>query len=109
MSDVLISLALGTISMIIVFFSGLASGAVRIGTLTFRGFVAFCLSTAVSYVCLMLFEMYGERLTKKTLELEKEVAEGEDGEESGEGAEGEEEQAGEEGFKPANPNDLPQA
>ena len=99
------SLALGTMSMIIVFFSGLAAGVVRIGTLTFRGFVAFCVSTAVSYLFLMLFEMYGERLQKETLEVEKEVAEDEESEESGEG----EEQSEEEGFKPANPNDLPQA
>lgn len=105
MSNILMSLSIGTISMIIVFVSGLVSGLVRIGTLTLRSLFAFCLASAASYFLIMLFDMYGERQQKEIAEINKELAEGEESEESEE----ENSEQTEEGFKPMNAENLPNA
>lgn len=78
MSTILMALSLGAVSMIITFLAGLASGVVRVGTLALRCCFAFCLASAICYFLLMLFELYDERLQKKTEQIEKEVAEGEE-------------------------------
>ena len=73
------ALAFGAISMIITFISGMLSGVVRLGTLTLRSCLAFCIASAACYFLLMLFDMYNERLDKKDEQIAKETAEGEDG------------------------------
>ena len=80
------ALAFGAISMIITFISGMLSGVVRLGTLTLRSCLAFCIASAACYFLLMLFDMYNERLDKKDEQIAAEVAEGE---QDNQGAEGE--------------------
>ena len=96
--------------MIIVFISGLVSGLVRLGTLTLRSLLAFCLTSAASYFLLMLFEMYEARVKKEIAEVEAELVEDEESEESNEEtANGEQAEQNNEGFQPMNPADLPNA
>ena len=87
------ALSLGAVSMIITLLSGLASGVVRVGTLALRCCFAFCLASAACYFLLMLFDLYNERLQKKTEQFEKETAEGEKVSEAEEGT-------AEDGFQP---------
>ena len=79
------ALAFGAISMIITFISGMLSGVVRLGTLTLRSCLAFCIASAACYFLLMLFDMYNERLDKKDEQIAAEVAEGEQDNQSAEG------------------------
>lgn len=65
MPILLTALALGTISMIIVFISGMTSGVVRWGTLALRILFAFCMTSAASYFLMMLFDLYDEMKLKK--------------------------------------------
>ena len=85
MSTILMALSLGAVSMIITFLAGLASGVVRVGTLALRCCFAFCLASAICYFLLMMFELYDERLQKKNEEIDEEVAEDSEGENSEEG------------------------
>lgn len=62
------ALALGTISMIIVFISGMTSGVVRWGTLALRVLFAFSMTSAASYFLMMLFDYYDEMKLKKLRE-----------------------------------------
>ena len=102
MSTILMALSLGAISMVIVFISGMISGDVRLGTLTLRCLLAFCVSSAVVYFLLMIFEMYDENRRKEADKVAKELAENTDGEENSE-------DSGAEGFQPINPSDIPRA
>ena len=62
------ALALGTVSMIIVFISGMTSGVVRWGTLALRVLFAFSMTSAASYFLMMLFDYYDEMKLKKLRE-----------------------------------------
>lgn len=104
MSTILTALSLGAVSMIIVFISGMMSGVVRFGTLSLRCLFAFCITTALTYFILMLFEMYDERKRKEAEKVAKELAGDEEnlaGENFQNTATGD--------FQPVNPNDYPQA
>ena len=68
------ALALGTVSMIIVFIAGMTSGVVRWGTLVLRILFAFCMTSAASYFFMMLFDYYDEMKIKK-LKAEAEALE----------------------------------
>ena len=94
--------------MIIVFISGLASGDVRLGTLTWRCLIAFCVSGAVVYFLLMIFEMYDENRRKKAEQIAKELAADEKSEENSENENPTDNDAAE-GFQPINPSDIPRA
>lgn len=106
MSTILMALSLGAVSMIIVFISGMMSGVVRLGTLSLRCLFAFCMTTALTYFILMLFEMYDERKRKEADAIAKELAGDEENS-------AEENPAGEdttpESFQPINPSNYPQA
>ena len=65
----------------------MVSGVVRFGTLALRSGLVFCLASAIGYFALLLFEMYTERLLKKTQQLESEVEGEEISENSAENAE----------------------
>lgn len=104
MSTILMALSLGAISMIIAFISGMISGDVRLGTLTLRCLFAFCVSSAIVYFLLMIFEMYDENRRKEAEKVAKELAENPTGEENSE-----EENSAAEGFQPINPSDIPRA
>lgn len=67
MPILLTALALGTVSMIIVFISGMTSGVVRWGTLALRVLFAFCMTSAASYFFMMLFDYYDEMKMKKLM------------------------------------------
>lgn len=68
MPILLTALALGTVSMIIVFISGMASGVVRWGTLALRVLFAFSMTSAASYFFMMLFDYYDEMKVRKLRE-----------------------------------------
>lgn len=68
MPILLTALALGTISMIIVFISGMASGVVRWSTLALRVLFAFSMTSAASYFFMMLFDYYDEMKLRKLRE-----------------------------------------
>ena len=106
MSTILMALSLGAVSMIIVFISGMMSGVVRLGTLSLRSFIAFCVTTALTYFILMLFEMYDERRRKEAEAVAKELA-GDEENSADENLEGEDTTPG--NFQPVNPSDYPQA
>lgn len=106
MSTILMALSLGAVSMIIVFISGMMSGAVRFGTLSLRGFIAFCVTTALTYFILMLFEMYDERKRKEIEAVTKELAADEENSAT-ENPSAEDNTHG--NFQPVNPSDYPQA
>lgn len=106
MSTILMALSLGAISMIIVFISGMISGDVRLGTLTLRCLLSFCVSSAVVYFLLMIFEMYDESRRKEAEKVAKELAENAEGDESS-ADENSESEAG--NFQPINPSDIPHA
>ena len=78
MSTILMALSLGTISMIVVLISGLASGVVRFWTLVFRCGLAFCLAGAACYFLLLFVEMYYEKFQKEKDKIETELAENEE-------------------------------
>ena len=82
MSKILMALALGAISMIVVLISGLSSGVVRIWTLAFRCCLAFCITGGFCYFLLIFVEMYYERLQKEKEQVENELAEGEENSQS---------------------------
>ena len=92
--------------MIVVFIAGLASGDVRLTTLTFRCLLAFCVSSAAIYFILMMFEMYDESRRKEAEKIAKELAENEQTEESKD-ENVESEATG--NFQPINPSDIPRA
>lgn len=103
MSTILMALSLGAISMIIVFISGMVSGDVRLITLTLRCLFSFCVSSAVVYFLLMLFEMYDESKRKEAEEVAKELAASSENE----GTSKTENTAAD--FRPINPSDIPHA
>lgn len=111
MSTILMALSLGTISMIIVFISGLMSGVVRLGTLTLRSLIAFCLTSAASYFLMMLFDLMMENNKKEQKKVEEELAEDEEGfeEEVFTAEDQPPPQQQQPGFQPLNANDLPNA
>lgn len=65
---VLISLAVGIISLMTVWFSGQASGFVRQETLFARSFSAFCFSALATFILMMSCEEYAIYKTKRELE-----------------------------------------
>lgn len=104
MSTILMALSLGAVSMIIVFISGMMSGVVRLGTLSLRCLFAFCVTTALTYFILMLFEMYDERKRKEADAISKELAADEEN-----SADENSEDTTPGNFRPVNPSDYPQA
>ena len=56
---------ISTVSVVIVFVSGAASGVVRMNTLLTRSFFAFFMTGAATYFLLMLFDWYYEKQHKK--------------------------------------------
>lgn len=104
MSTILMALSLGVVSMIIVFISGMMSGVVRLGTLSLRCLFAFCVTTALTYFIMMLFEMYDERRRKEAEAVAKELA---GDEENSAGGNFQDNTPG--NFQPVNPSDYPQA
>jgi|GEM_PF-2101351 len=68
------ALAVGAISMIVVFISGMASGVVRVWTVALRCGLAFCVVSAASYFLLILLEMYYNRLQREAEQIAAEVA-----------------------------------
>ena len=103
MSTILVALSLGAVSMIIVFISGMMSGVVRLGTLTLRSLIAFCVTSFLAYLVLMLFEMYDKSRRKKAEQIAKELSQSEEAENP---VESENTQGN---FQPINPSDYPQA
>ena len=95
------ALAVGAFSMITVFFSGLASGLVRMGTLSLRSFIAFCITSVTVYLILFMFELYDEKRRKKADEIAKELA--------GDNAESDTAVSNAGDFQPINPTDIPRA
>lgn len=65
---ILISLAVGTISLFIVLISGLTSDFVRGETVASRTFSAFCFTSLASFIFLMSCEEYAIFKTKRELE-----------------------------------------
>ena len=105
MARVMAALVLGTISLIVVFLSGLSSGDVRLSTIFFRTIVAFCVSSAISYFLLMAFDLYEEHIAKTLEQVKKEVADEEKNEENSGGEQstgGNDEEQPPEGFQPMN-------
>lgn len=95
------ALSLGAVSMIIVFISGMISGAVRLGILGLRTLIAFCVTSAFVYFALMLFKMYDENRRRKAEQTARELSADEMGENSAENA-----NASTQGnFQPTNPGD----
>ena len=104
MSTILMALSLGAVSMIIVFISGMMSGVVRLTTLSLRSLIAFCVTSAVTYFVMLMFEMYDERRRKEADAVAKELAK----DENSEGGEKPADNA-QANFQPVNPSDYPQA
>ena len=65
---VLISLAIGMVSLFIVLVSGLTSGFVREETVASRTFSAFCFTGLTSFIVMMSCEEYAIYKTKRELE-----------------------------------------
>ena len=65
---VLISLAVGMVSLFIVLISGLTSEFVRGATIASRTFSAFCFTAAVTFILMMSCEEYAIFKTKRELE-----------------------------------------
>lgn len=65
---ILISLAVGTLSLFIVLISGLTSDFVRGETVASRTFSAFCFTSLASFIFLMSCEEYAIFKTKRELE-----------------------------------------
>ena len=65
---VMISLAVGIVSFLIVLFSGLSSGFVREETIVSRTFSAFCFTGLASFILMMSGEEYAIYKTKRELE-----------------------------------------
>lgn len=65
---VLISLAVGMVSLFIVLISGLTSDFVRGSTIASRTFSAFCFTAAVTFILMMSCEEYAIFKTKRELE-----------------------------------------
>ena len=108
MNFLLTALALGCISMIIVIFSGLNSGVVRIGTLAFRSVFAFAMTSAASYFLLMLYDYYEEMQAKKLKKaVEEIVTEEEPVTETNEQNAAEQSPGNAEGFQPMGAENLP--
>ena len=105
MSTILMALSLGAVSMIVVFISGMMSGVVRLGTISLRSLLAFCVTSAFTYFILMMFEMYDEHKRKEMDAVAKELAEDEENS-AGENS-AENNTPG--NFQPVNPSDYPQA
>ena len=63
---------ISTVSVVIVFVSGAASGVVRMNTLLTRSFFAFFMTGAATYFLLMLFDWYYEKQHKKFVEVNAE-------------------------------------
>ena len=104
MNFLLTALLLGTVSMIIVFVSGISSGVVRLTTLAFRSVFAFAMTSAATYFIMMLYDYYEEIQTKK---LKKEVEETIAEEEISAEPVAEQSPQPEVTFQPINANDLP--
>lgn len=65
---VLVSLAIGMVSLFIVLVSGLTSDFVREGTVASRTFSAFCFTGLASFIFMMCCEEYAIFKTKRELE-----------------------------------------
>ena len=65
---VMISLAVGTVALLIVLFSGLSSGFVREETIVSRTFSAFCFTGLASFILMMSGEEYAIYKSKRELE-----------------------------------------
>ena len=87
MARILMALSFGAVSLVIVFISGLMSGVVRLGTVTLRSLLAFCVSSVVVYFILMAFDTWDDFYKKQFEKLEEEAGETQEVEE--EAAEGE--------------------
>lgn len=98
MSTILMALTLGACSMIIVFFAGLASGVVRLGTLSLRSLIAFCITSVATYLIMFAFELYDERQRQEADKVAKELAGDSDTAVTDAG-----------NFQPINPTDIPRA
>ena len=97
----LTALALGCVSMFIVFFAGLNSGVVRLGTLAIRTVFAFAMTSAATYFLLMLYDYYEEIQANEEIVTEESVAETSDKNAA------EQSQNNVEGFQPMNAENLP--
>lgn len=97
MSTIGLALLLGLGSMVIVFVSGIVSDVVRITTLLGRCALAFCMTSAASYFCIMLFDLIDEKFFKPA-ETDTDTA-----------AELSEDQSAVEGFQPMDVSKLPNA
>ena len=73
--QMLISIAVGMVSFIIVLISGLSSVFVRSETVASRAFSAFSFTALVTFIIFMCCEEYGVYTTKKELENFVDVAE----------------------------------
>lgn len=92
------ALTLGAFSMIIVFFAGLASGVVRLGTLSLRSLIAFSITSIATYLIMFAFELYDSKRRQEADKIAKELAADSDTAVS---------EAG--NFQPINPTDIPRA
>lgn len=117
MKILLIALSLGFLSMIIVFISGMTSGVVRLGTIAWRTFFSFCMTSAATYFLMMAFDLYQELKAKKLQKLKEEIEKAENPAvdsdaavaEAAAGTESEnaEQPPPAEGFQPIDVNNLP--
>lgn len=98
MSTVLMALTLGAFSMIIVFFAGLASDVVRLGTLSLRSLIAFCTTSVATYLIMFAFELYDSKRRQEAEKVANELAADSDTAINNAG-----------NFQPINPNDIPRA
>ena len=103
----LTALALGCVSMFIVFFAGLNSGVVRLGTLAIRTVFAFAMTSAATYFLLMLYDYYEEIQAKKLKKDVEEIVTEESVAETSDKNAAEQSQNNVEGFQPMNAENLP--
>ncbi len=73
--QMLVSVAVGMVSLFIVLISGLTSDFVRSETVASRTFSAFCFTSLVTFIIFMTCEEYGIYKTKKELENFVDLAE----------------------------------
>ena len=82
MARILMALSFGAVSLVIVFISGLMSGVVRLGTVTLRSLLAFCVSSVIVFFILFAFDTFDEKIGKKLAALNAEIDEEQESEDS---------------------------
>ncbi|MBQ7704632.1 MAG: hypothetical protein IJT73_04275 [Selenomonadaceae bacterium] len=95
------AILLGTVSVIIVFISGLLSGVVRFSTLMIRTIWAFSMTSAATFFLMMLFDFFEEKRMEKLKKEAEEIVKKETP------AENPEQPQAADGFQPMNAGNLP--